>query len=191
VRWLSVVSACLVAILAAAGCSSSSKQASTTTVAPSATIATVPAVTTPVPVGIPVPACALVPADQVKVLLGQAGTGKEADSAVYYKTCKWIAGDSTSPSATTLGIGIIRIGHTQAGFTANVQGLTPVGLNGVGDKATYSTGVGSSGLNVALLVTNKTTVSLSVDVTYKGSGPSDLQAKMVALATGVFNQLGA
>ena len=184
-KLLGVTSACVLALVAAGGCSSSSKTTTPSTVA-------LPPTTTPRTLAygvlpITVTACSLATPDQVHALVGAKPSGVESDSSEVYKTCGWIGGSGA------LAVGVIRLGGGQVGFYGKKVGLTAVDVPGFGDKATYSTGRNSSGHNEVLLVTNKGTASVSVDVSYTGTNapPASAEDSLKAIATGVFTQMGA
>jgi hypothetical protein len=168
--------ACGFALVAAVGCSSSGKTPTIATVAGSGGVG-----------AMPVSACSLATSKEVAEQLGTTVSGKETDYADYYKTCAWAGSGSDSMS-----IKIIRLGNGQMGFGPNIVGLTASVLTGLGDKATYSSGRNSSGLNESLLVANKGFVSLSIDVNTQALGkPQVIEDRLTNLARGIFTQLSA
>ena len=135
----------------------------------------------------PVDICSVVSSKQVKDLLGVAAVGRPTVSASYYETCDW-----TGQGSDTFDVGIIRLGKGQQGFGSSVAGLNPTVVTGLGDKATFSSGRSSKGLNFGLLVANKGTVSLSLTVgTQAARDAVSDQKKLTDLAQGIFTALGA
>ena len=184
-KMFGVTSACVLALLVAGGCSSSSKTTTPSTVAPSAT--STPRTLAYGVVPISVTACSLATPDQVNALVGAKPTGVESDSSEVYKTCTWSSGSGV------LAVGVIRLGGGQLGFYGKKVGLTAVDVPGFGDKATYSTGKNSNGRNEALLVANRGTASVSVDASYAGTNapPASAEDSLKSIAAGVFTQMGA
>jgi len=133
-------------------------------------------------------------AAQVKALLGVAATGIEKDPQLpVYKTCNWATTPAGAASATTMNLGLIRIGNGEVGFGSTLVGLSETVLSGLGDAATYSAGTSSTGTKERLLVAKKGTVSLSISVVYGAtvSPPSKIQQDLTAVARAVFADLHA
>ena len=168
--------ACALALVLAAGCSSSSKTPTIATVPGSGGVGAMPA-----------SACSLASAKEVKDLLGTSAVGKPTDYAEYYKTCAW-----TGTGSDSMSVKVIRLGNGQMGFGTTIVGLTQSVITGLGDKATYSTGRTSSGLNESQLVTNKTFVSLSLDVrTQAAPDAQTVKDRLTKLARDIFTELNA
>ena len=88
---------------------------------------------------------------------------------------------------------VIRLAAGNAGLRGNpVAGLNASVVTGLGDKATFSTGRSSKGLNFGLLVANAGSVSLSLSIGTQASrdAASD-QKKPTEFAAGIFTALGA
>ena len=71
--------------------------------------------------------------------------------------------------------------------------MTPTVVQGVGDTATYSSGRTSKGFEDRLLVANKGTVSMSINVVYGSSSkpPASVKADMLATAKAAFVKVHA
>jgi hypothetical protein len=189
------VSLAFVFMFAACGSSGPSKTGNTETIGNSVANSD-PATIPPTP--LPVPACSLVTRAQVEQLLGAPAAGVESDTDSATKNCEWsahpaVGGSAPTGGGNTLVLGLIRIANANVGYGSTVVGLTPTILQGVGDKATYSSGVNSSGTNEAVLVADKGTVSMSITAGY-GVGvslPLSIQRQFTALAKTVFEKLHA
>jgi hypothetical protein len=184
--------AVLVGVCLLTACSKSSSSQSTTTKTIGNSVPLSPPATTPV-VPIAPAACSLVTPAQIKKILGVAAVPAETDQGAGSKGCTWTAAPGAGGSAPKFYFGLIRIGNGQAGFGTTVADLTPTVVPGLGDAATYSSGVTTRGEQDRVLVTKKGTVSMSINVVY-GSGskpPASVQDDLVATAKGVFVKLKA
>ncbi len=139
----------------------------------------------------PSKACSLATADQVKQLIGAAGTPTETDYAANYEVCQWLTTGTGNTNALRLGV-TIKLSPGDNGFGPVPAADSPQPVSGVGDNATYGANGDDTGFGTKLMVANKGPVSVSLGVQYGGSlrAPGSTQANLAAVIDAIFGELG-
>ncbi len=136
-------------------------------------------------------ACDLVTADQVKQLIGGAGSSSETDYSANYETCQWLTTGTGNANALRLGV-TIKLSPSDNGFAPVPVADSPEPMSGVGENATYGANGDDQGFGTKLLVANKGPVSISLGVQYGGSqrAPDSTQANLATVVNAIFTELG-